>query len=283
MVGECPDFLAAGIHGLLVHGIVHVARQFGHQSCQRVLLQFAQHAVEVKVVELQEQVGGDKRREARVVVLLVDVEQLAVAGGHDGEAVLSQLLAQQRVEVLELCGVDEVLHVHAQSFLYLKVPLLQFVLSFLQPLHEGQFLVGVLNGTRLFAGPVVVVAPRLIVTLLDVVEVGALLKLPRQRVVPRRRTVDTSEVGILEGVALAGGWGVAQHAQVADAESRNVHVVVDVLVQLLHVDMRHGHLYHTLFLAARRHQAGDAHGEECLCFHRLKYLIAVSLSVPFTM
>ena len=57
------------------------------------------------MVELQVEVGSHEVGELVVVVLLIDMEQLLVVGGHDGEAVLGQMLAEQRVELLQLRGV----------------------------------------------------------------------------------------------------------------------------------------------------------------------------------
>ena len=79
----------------LAHSLKHVVREVGHQRHQMLLLQFAQHAVEVEVIELQEEVGGDKRGEALVVVLLIDVEQLFVLCRHNGKALVCQLLTEQ--------------------------------------------------------------------------------------------------------------------------------------------------------------------------------------------
>ena len=281
VVSQLAYLLAAGILGLVVHGLIHVERQLGHQPVERVLLQFAQHAVEVQVVELQEEVGSHKRGEARVVVLLVNVEQLLMAGRHNGKAVLRQLLAEQRVELLELRGVQQVLHVYAQPFGHSEVLLGQLVLAGLQALHEVQLLGGVLHESGFLAGTVVVVAPRLVLALFNLSEVGGLIEHIRQRVVPGGCSVDAAQIGVLEGIALTGCGRITQDAEVAQTEARHIHVVVNVLVQLLHVDMRHGdgNLNQRLFLTARGHEAGNAQGKESLCLHRLKYLIAVSWSV----
>ena len=186
------------------------------------------------------------------------MEQLFVACGNNGKAVLCQLLAQQRVEVLQLLGVDKVTHVHPLSFVYVEVQLQQLVLTLLQSFHKCLFLISVFQCTCLVSSTIVVVAPRLALLLLDAFEVDGLVKLPHQRVIPRRAFVDASYIGILEGETLTGGRSVAEHAQVADAKGRHVHVVVDAIHQLLHVNLRHRHRYHTLFLTACGHDADYA-------------------------
>ena len=162
----------------VAHSQKHLVREVGHQLHKVLLLQFAQHTVEVEVIELEEEVGGDERGEALVVVLLVDVEQLFVAGRDDGEARMGQLLAEQRVELLKLCGVREILHVHTQWFLDVEVALQQFTLALLQSFHEGLLLGGELQLT--VAHAVVDVAPGLAGLLFVVLEGQALVKLPRQ-------------------------------------------------------------------------------------------------------
>ena len=182
------------------------------------------------------------------------MEQLLVLARHNGKAVLCQQLAQLWVEVRQLGGVDQVGHVHPQSVGYVEILLQQFFLASLQAFHECLFLVGVLHGTHLVAGTVVIVAPRFAFAFLDAAEIYCLVEHVHQRVVPRRTAINAAQVGILERVALPSSRGISQHAQVGEAESRYVHVVVNLLVQLLHVNLRHGHLHHTLFLAARCHQ-----------------------------
>ena len=157
------------------------------------------------------------------------MEQLFVVGRDNGKAILRQLLAQLRVEVLQLLGVDEVTDVHTLSFSHVKVQLQQFVLALLQPFHKRLFLVRILQGFSLIGSPVVVVAPRLTLLLLDIAEVERLVELPHQRVVPRSAFIDATNVGILEGETLSGGRGIAEHPQVADAEGRHIHVVVDAV------------------------------------------------------
>ena len=82
------------------HGVLHVARELCHQWQQLILLDLAQHAVYVEVVELQIQVGSNEAGEYVVVVLFVDVEQLFVTAGHDGKSLLAKLLAESGVELL---------------------------------------------------------------------------------------------------------------------------------------------------------------------------------------
>ena len=76
-----------------------------------LLFHLAQQAVEVHVEELQIEVGGDERREVVIVVALVDVEQLLVLVGHDGEAVGTECVHQPLVGFFELPGVDEIVDV----------------------------------------------------------------------------------------------------------------------------------------------------------------------------
>ena len=215
MVRQLPQQRRFALHGLGVHIDVHVVGEVYHQRIKGMLLQLAQHTVEIEVIELQEQIGRHKRGEVAVVVLLVDVEQLVVGSRDNGKAVSGQLLAEQRVKDLQLRGVHEVAYVHPQSLVGIEIQLLQLVLAQLQPLHEGLLLRRVFQHLQLVGGTVVVVAPRLVATLLDAAEVQALVKLPHQRVVPRRRLIDTAQIGILERETLTGGWGMTEHPQVA--------------------------------------------------------------------
>ena len=260
MVGQLLHLLVGGILSLAVHSFIQSLAQVGHQPCQLVLLNLAQHAVEVDMVELQVDVGGHKRREALVVVLLVDMEQLFVVGGHDGKAVARQLSGQLRVKLRELPRVGQVLHVHLQSLLHLEVQLQQLLLTHLHALHEVELLGGVLQDTRLLGGPVVVVAPFFAFLLLHTAEVGPPVEVPHQRVIPRRALIDATNVGILERESLARCRCVAQHAQVAELQSGDVHVEVQTVLQRLHVDGRYRHcrLHHSLFLAARDRQSRHA-------------------------
>ena len=109
-----------------------------------------------------------------------------MVGGHDGEAVLGQVGAQQRVEVIDLRGVGQVLHVHPQAFLRGEVLLLEFCLAGLHAVDEGLLGVGEFQGVGGERGAIVVVAIRLLGLHLDGREVGRLGKLVHQRVVPRR-------------------------------------------------------------------------------------------------
>ena len=202
-----------------------------------MLLHLAQHAVDIEVVELQEEVGGHEVGELVIVVLLVDMEQLVVVGGHDGEAYLGQMLAEQRVKLLQLCRVHQVLHVHAQTLSSLEVSLLQLILAGLQTVDELLLLIRKLDQADLLRSTVVIVAPRLVVLHLDVLEVGFLGKLVHQRVIPGSRAVDTSDIGVLEGVALLGSGRIAEQSDVAQLQTRYIHVVVDAVEQRLHVDL----------------------------------------------
>ena len=237
---------------------MHVAAEADHHRQQFLLLHLAQHAVDVEVIELQVEVGGHEVGELVVVVLLVDVEQLVVGGRHDGEAVLGQMLAEQRVELLQLRGVHQVLHVHAQPFASLEVSLHQLFLALLQTIDECLLLIRELQQSCLLGGTIVVVAPRFVVLHLHVFEIGILGEFPHQRVIPGGGAVDTSHVGILEGEALLGSGRIAQQANVAQLQARYIHVVVDAVEQLLNVDLRHGHRYCTLFLTAGGNHTSQA-------------------------
>ena len=61
--------------------------------------------------------------------------------GHDGEAVLGQMLAEQRVELLQLRGIRQVLHVHAQTLGHIKILLLQLLLTGFHAVDECLLLV----------------------------------------------------------------------------------------------------------------------------------------------
>ena len=88
--------------GLLVeflHSFHHVV-VVTHDGMEELIhLQLAQHAVDVKMIELQIEVGGNEVGEFAIVVLFVYLEQLCVAGGYDGKAFLAQLLTQCLIEL----------------------------------------------------------------------------------------------------------------------------------------------------------------------------------------
>ena len=237
MVGVGPDLLIVRVGSLLVHGVIHVTGHIDHELRQLLFLDLFQHTVEIEVIQLQEQVGGDKAGELLVVVLLIDMEQLVVGGGNDGKAVLCQMLAEQGVELLQLLGIDEVTHVHAQILGGVEVLFLQLIHALLEPFHEVLFLLGVFDESFHLTGTVVEVAPRLVLLLFDAFEVGFFVELPHQGVVPRGTLIDTADIGILEGESLTGGGGVTEHEEVTDGQSGDIHVVVDTVFQLLHVDM----------------------------------------------
>ena len=99
------------------------------------------------------------------------MEQLLVLSRHDGESVLSQLLLQFGWEIDELMRIEQVGQVHAQSFRHVEVMLHQFLLAFLQFLHECLFLVGVLDGI-VFHRAIELIAPRLILDRLHLFNVS---------------------------------------------------------------------------------------------------------------
>ena len=74
------------------HGIYHILCIFCHKWQQLILLEFSQHAVDVKMIKLQVEVGSYETGEIGVVVPLVDVEQLRGVRGHDSESLFSKFL-----------------------------------------------------------------------------------------------------------------------------------------------------------------------------------------------
>ena len=224
-----------------------------------MLLHLTQHAVDVEVIELQIEVGGDEAGKFVVVVLLVDLEELVVAGGHDAEAVLCQLLAEQRVELFELGGVGQVGHVDAQTLVYHEVLLPQLVLALLQAADELLLLVGVVQQVSAFYHAVVVLVDGLIVLAGVFLPGHVVVEGVHQRVIPGGGQVESSDVGVLEGVASLGCGGVAERTDVGQREGRHVHRVDDAVAELLHVDLRWGHRDRCgLFRAAGRYQASRA-------------------------
>ena len=92
--GCFTQFHVVALRGPFVGVQVHVSCKLFQQRIDAFLLHLAHHAVEINMVELQEQVGGDEAGKLMVVVLFVYVEQLLVAGRHDGKAILGQPLRQ---------------------------------------------------------------------------------------------------------------------------------------------------------------------------------------------
>ena len=164
--------------------------------------------------------------------------------------------AEQRVELLQLRGVREILHVHAQTLRHIEVLLLQLLFTGFHAIDEGLLLLRELQGASLLVDSVVVIAPRLVLLCLKAVKTGCLGKLVKQRVIPCCGLVDTSQVSILDGESLTGGRGFAEHLDIAQRKGTYVHVVVDAVEKTLNIDVRHGYRYCTLFLAAGRHH-GD--------------------------
>ena len=69
-----------------------LAAEVAKQMAELLLLHLAQHGIEVEVIELQKEVGGDKSRKLMVVVLLIYMKQLLVLCRNNGKAVACQLL-----------------------------------------------------------------------------------------------------------------------------------------------------------------------------------------------
>ena len=62
----------------LLHRLEHTVIVVCHQRVDLIHLQFLQHAVEVEVIELKEEVGSHEIGEFLIVVLLIDIEQLII-------------------------------------------------------------------------------------------------------------------------------------------------------------------------------------------------------------
>ena len=244
----------------VVQQFVHIATEGGHQWQQLLLLHLAQHAVDVEVENLQVEVGGHEVGEVVVVVLLVDLEQLVHTCGHDAETVLAQLLTEQRVEILELCGVDHVLDVHFLIWPHLEVLLLEFVLALLHALDEGLLLIGVLHDVRLVDHAVVEIVERLIFLALKLVVGHVLVEYPHQRVVPRGGQIDVADIGVLEGEASLCSGRVAKRTDIGQRESADVHVVIDTVEQFLHVDLRGRNRHDGLLFLCTGHHEGRCAG-----------------------
>ena len=186
VTGSCvlDDLLTA----LIVDGphlLHHLVAVVVHQGIEVIGLQLAQHTVDIEVVELQVEVGGHEAGEVGVVVLRVHLKELLVAGRHDGESVLCQLLTQLRVELLQLCGIGQIGHVHAQTFIYCEVLLQKLCLALLQTGDECLLHIVVLQGARRIDQTVVVVVD-ILVLLAGELRVGqVLVEGIHQRVVPR--------------------------------------------------------------------------------------------------
>ena len=220
VTGSCvlDDLLTA----LIVDGphlLHHLVAVVVHQGIELVGLQLAQHTVDIEVVELQVEVGGDEAGEVVVVVLLVHLEELVVAGRHDAEAVLCQLLAQLWVELLQLRGIGQVGHVHAQTFVNSEVLFDKLLLALLQATDKRLFLIIELQGTRLLDQTVVVVVDVLVLLAGELAVGQVLVEGIHQRVVPRGGQEDVTDVGVLEGKASLGSRGVAQRTDIGQGES----------------------------------------------------------------
>ena len=104
---------------LLAHGRGEVLVELGgKQVDNRVELLFlyaTQYVVEIEVIELQIEVGCDKRGEVAVIVLLVDVEELNLLSRHDGESILAQRTFQSWVECGELVRIQNIVNIHPLS------------------------------------------------------------------------------------------------------------------------------------------------------------------------
>ena len=202
-----------------------------------MLLGLAQRIIKIEVEELHEEVGGDEVGEVDIVILLVDLKQLVVLSRHDGKPLLTQPRHQTLVSIAELHGVVEIAHVHLVSSGGGEVLCQQHLFAGLQLLDEGLLLRCGLDGLGIDVA-VVEVTPILFFATLQVEEVLAFcVEDIHQRVVPGRGPKDTTQVGILEGVSLAGVEGVAQDAHFVKIELLHVEREVNLLVQQLRVHM----------------------------------------------
>ena len=79
MMGHGVDLLVEARPSLhVVQHLVHIPAELCHHWQQFVFLHFAQHAVNIQMVQLQIEVGSHETGEIAVVVLFVHVEQLRV-------------------------------------------------------------------------------------------------------------------------------------------------------------------------------------------------------------
>ena len=138
----------------------------------------------------------------------------------------------------QLEAVHNVGHVDALALAGLEVLRQQLGLAGLYPLHEGLLVLGVRDG---------------------LVVKRAVQPLPQQAVVPRCMAEDGAQGVVLEAISLACGHGVAQYAEVLQAQCGDVHAGVDVAAQGLHVYLAaHGH---------ERHRTAHRHRQCCRCRH----------------
>ena len=126
----------------------------------------------------------------------------------------------------------------------------QLGLTGFHTVDEGLLFVRIFHRSCLGGSTVVVVAPGLVLLDLNGLEVGRFRELPHQRVVPCGRGVDASQVGVLNGVSLAGARGFREQGDVAQRQTGYIHVEVNTVKKILDVDVRNGHVYCALFLTA---------------------------------
>ena len=190
-----------------LHDVSHLFREFRHQWQQMIFLQLAEHAVDIEVVQLQIEVGSHKAGEVAVVVLLVDVEQLRVVRRHNGKSLFGQVLTECRVEVLQLLRVQQVVHVHTQTFFHFEILLHQLILAFFQTLHERCLHIGVGNEFLLVDGTQIGITPTLVILAFYALQL--VVEGIHQRIIPSGRLEDAAQVGILEGIAFLCRRGIA--------------------------------------------------------------------------
>ena len=140
---------------------------------QSLLFNIAQQTVEIEVIELQIKVGGHEVGEVRVVVALVQLEQLVVPCWYDGKTVTSQLILQGSRIFLELHIVHHIIHIDTVAALAgYKVPFHQLLFACQQFVDESLLGLSGLHG-HLSISLVVVVA--VIFTLVVVYQIFNLL------------------------------------------------------------------------------------------------------------
>ena len=140
IVGSSSLYCGIGGCGLqLSHQVVVALHEVSHHGRELLFLGFLQQTVEEHVEDLQIEVGCHETGELPVVVILVDVEQLFFLGRHNGKPVLGNGIVESLVEIGQLVGVDDVVHVDHHPCRSIVVLLLQCILACLQFVHERHF------------------------------------------------------------------------------------------------------------------------------------------------
>ena len=187
---------------------------------QFTFLSLAQHAVEVHVIELQIEVGSDETGKVVIVVVLVHLEQLVVGVGHDGKTLFRKHVQELRIRILKLETVYQIVN---HRFTIDKVLFLQFLFPRFEFGHEGLLLLGELILWHFF--PFVA---------------SLHFKLPSAHhgiPVPRGLIEYRPQIGHRKSISLTGVECITQYPQLVDAELRDIHIEVYLLVQHLHINL----------------------------------------------